>query len=47
MQGLVDDIPMKIVDTEMAALTQQAEHAGQRAALWRQAADALTELRAR
>lgn len=45
--GLVDDGPVKIANTEIAALTQQAAHAEQRAALWRQAADALTELHAR
>lgn len=47
VRGLVDDGPVKIVNTEVAALTQQAEHAEQRAALWQQAADALTELHAR
>lgn len=47
VRGLVDDGPVKIVNTEIAALTQQAEHAEQRAALWQQAADALTELIAR
>ena len=44
VRGLVDDGPVQIVTTEIAALTQQAEHAEQRAALWRQAAEALTEL---
>ncbi len=44
MRGLVDDGPVKRVNTEVAALTQQAERAEQRAALWRQAAGALTEL---
>lgn len=44
VRGLVDDGPVQIVTTEMAALTQQAEHAEQRAALWRQAAEVLTEL---
>ena len=47
VRGLVDDGPVKIVNTEIAALTQQAEHAEQRAALWQQAAAALTELHAR
>lgn len=47
VRGLVDDGPVQIVTTEIAALTQQAEHAEQRAALWRQAAEALTELYAR
>ncbi|WP_342371764.1 AAA family ATPase [Propioniciclava soli] len=46
VRGLVDDGPVKTVTTEIAALTQQAEHAEQRAALWQQAADALTELHA-
>lgn len=46
VRGLVDDGPVQIVTTEIAALTQQAEHAEQRAALWRQAAEALTELHA-
>lgn len=44
MRGLVDDGPEKRVNTEIAALTKQAEDAEQRAALWQQAADALTEL---
>lgn len=35
VRGLVDDGPVKLVNTEIAALTQQAEHAEQRAALWR------------
>ena len=47
VRGLVDDGPVQIVTTEIAALTQQAEHAEQRAALWQQAADALTVLHAR
>ena len=47
VRGLVDDGPVKIVNTEIAALTQQAERAEQRAALWQQAADALTELHVR
>ena len=47
VRGLVDDGPVQIVTTEIAALTQQAEHAEQRAALWWQAAEALTELYAR
>lgn len=47
VRGLVDDGPVKIVNTEIATLTQQAERAEQRAALWRQAADALTDLHAR
>ncbi|WP_131106539.1 MobF family relaxase [Ornithinimicrobium sufpigmenti] len=46
VRGLVDDGPVKIVNTEIAALTQQAEYAEQRAALWQQAADALGELHA-
>ncbi len=47
VRGLVDDGPVQFVNTEIAALTQQAEHAEQRAARWRQAAEALTELYAR
>lgn len=47
VRGLVDDGPVKLVNTEIAALTQQAEHAERRAALWQRAADALTELHAR
>lgn len=42
--GLVDDGPVKRVNTEIATLTAQAEHAERRAALWQQAADALAEL---
>ena len=43
VRGLVDDGPVKRVNTEMAALTAQAERAERRAALWQQAAVALTE----
>ena len=44
VRGLVDDGPVKLVSTEIAARTQQAERAERRAALWRRAADALTDL---
>ena len=44
VRGLVDDGPAKRVNTEIAALTAKAERAEARAALWQQAADALTEL---
>lgn len=44
VRGLVDDGPVKIVNTEIAALTRKAESAEQRATLWGRAADALTEL---
>lgn len=44
VRGLVDDGPVKLVNAEIAALTTQAERAEQQAALWQQAADALTEL---
>jgi conjugative relaxase-like TrwC/TraI family protein len=47
VRGLVDDGPVKLVNTEIAALTQRAEQAEQRAGLWQQAADALTGLYAR
>ena len=43
VRGLVDDGPVKLVSTEIAARTQQAERAERRAALWRRAADALTD----
>lgn len=46
VRGLVDDGPVKLVNTEIAALTTTAEHAEQRATLWQQAADALTHLHA-
>ncbi|MCA0379267.1 MAG: AAA family ATPase [Actinobacteria bacterium] len=46
VRGLVDDGPVKRVNTEIATLTAQAERAEHRAAQWRQAADALTELHA-
>lgn len=46
VRGLVDDGPVKLVNTEIAALTTKAEHAEQRATLWQQAADALTDLHA-
>lgn len=46
VRGLVDDGLVKLVSTEIAALTQQAERAERRAALWRRAADALTDLQA-
>ena len=46
VRGLVDDGPVKRVNTEIAALTAQAERAERRAALWQQAADALAELHA-
>ena len=44
VRGLVDDGPVKRVNTEIATLTAQAERAEHRAALWQRAADALTEL---
>lgn len=44
VHGLVDDGPVKFVTAEIAALTKRAERAEQQAALWRKAADALTEL---
>ena len=44
MLGLVDDGPVKLVNSEIKALTRRAERAEQQASLWRQAADALTEL---
>jgi hypothetical protein len=44
VRGLVDDGPAKIVNTEISALTKRAEQAEWRAALWRRAADAFTEL---
>lgn len=47
VRGLVDDGPVKLVNTEIAALTAKAERAEQRADLWQQAADALTDLHAR
>lgn len=45
VRGLVDDGPVKRVNTEIATLTAQAERAERRAAFWQQAANALTELR--
>lgn len=44
VRGLVDNGPVKRVNTEIATLTRQAERAEHRAALWQQAADALSEL---
>lgn len=44
VRGLVEDGPVKAVKAEIAALTTRAERAEQRAALWQQAADALTDL---
>lgn len=46
VRGLVTDGPVKLVNDEIAALTQRAEHAEQRAILWQQAANALTEFHA-
>lgn len=46
VRGLIDNGPVRLVNTEIAALTTTAEHAEQRAALWQQAADALTDLHA-
>ena len=46
VRGLIDNGPVKLVNAEIAALTAKAEHAEQRAALWQQAADALTDLHA-
>ncbi|WP_448233405.1 MobF family relaxase [Microbacterium lacticum] len=47
VRGLVDDGPVKLVRTEIAALERRAEHAEASAARWQQAADALDELHAR
>lgn len=47
VRGLVDDGPVKLVRTEIAALERRAEHAEASAALWQQAADALDDLYAR
>lgn len=47
VRGLVDDGPVKRVNTEIAALIAKAERAEAQATLWQQAADALTELSAR
>lgn len=47
VRGLVEDGPVKLVRTEIAALERRAEHAEANAALWQQAADALDELHAR
>lgn len=46
VRGLVDDGPVKLVRTEIAALERRAERAEARAALWQQASDALDELHA-
>lgn len=43
VRGLVDDGPVKFVNTEIAALTKQAEDAEQWTALWQQAADRLPQ----
>lgn len=47
VRGLVDDGPVKLVHTEIAALERRAEHAETSAARWQQAADALDELHTR
>lgn len=47
VRGLVDDGPVKLVNTEIAALTRQAERAEARAARWQHAADALDKLHTR
>jgi hypothetical protein len=46
VHGLIDNGPVKLVNTEIAALTKRAKQAEQRARLWQQAADALTDLHA-
>ena len=47
VRGLVDDGPVKLVRTEIAALERRAEQAEASAARWQQASDALDELHAR
>lgn len=47
VRGLTVDGPVKLVNTEIAALIRQAERAEARAARWQHAADALDELHAR
>ncbi|MCT2181657.1 AAA family ATPase [Brevibacterium casei] len=47
VRGLVADGPVKLVNDEVARLMGDAERAEQQAALWQQAADALTELQAK
>ncbi len=44
VRGLVDDGPVKLVTSEIAALTRRVELAEARAARWQHAADALEEL---
>lgn len=44
VRGLVDDGPVKLVHTEIAALEQLAEQSEASAARWQQASDALDEL---
>lgn len=43
VRGLVNDGPVKLVNAETEALMKQTERAEQQAALWRRAADALTD----
>lgn len=47
VRGLVSDGPVSRVNDEVARLVRDAERAEQQAALWQQAADALTELHVR
>ncbi|MBF9335025.1 AAA family ATPase [Microbacterium lacticum] len=47
VRGLVDDGPVELVRTEIAALERLAEQAEASAARWQQASDALDELHAR
>ncbi|GGM35216.1 TraA/ATP-dependent exoDNAse/relaxase [Microbacterium saperdae] len=47
VRGLVDDGPVKVVRSEIAALEQLAEQAEASAARWQQASDGLEELHAR
>ncbi len=44
VRGLVDDGPVTLVRSEIAALESRAEHAEARAVLWQRAAEALDEL---
>ena len=47
VRGLVNDGPVSMVNDEVTRLVREAERAEQQAALWQQAADALTELQVR
>lgn len=46
VRALVDDGPVKLVRSEIAALERRAEHSEASAARWQQASDALDELQA-